>query len=237
MNSSVKRVKLSQNFLIDKNVLKKIEDSLFDLEGKRVLEIGGGDGRISETILSKKPEKLVILELDKKYFEILKEKFSKNENVEILNTSCLDYKIKEEITVSSIPYSLTKEIFKKVVESESIKKGYLIVQKEFQEKLVKRFFIPISIYVNIFFEIRNLFIIKKNSFNPSPKVDSSFISISRKKDYEKKYHKLWDFLNFLTQNRNRNMNKFFKDKNNKKIYTISYEEILEIYADEYIHSY
>ncbi|MEO0288097.1 MAG: rRNA adenine N-6-methyltransferase family protein [candidate division WOR-3 bacterium] len=237
MNSSAKRVKLSQNFLTDKNVLKRIEDTLLDLEGKRILEIGGGDGRISEIIVSKKPEKLVVLELDKKYFEILKERFSKNENVKILNTSCLDYKIKEEITVSSIPYSLTKEIFKKVVESESIKTGYFIVQKEFQEKLVKKLFVPISIYVNIFFEVQNLFNIKKNSFSPAPKVDSSLILISRKKDYGKKYKKLWDFLNFLTQNRNRNMNKFFKDKDNKKIYTISYEEILKIYADEYIRSY
>ncbi|MEO0237930.1 MAG: rRNA adenine N-6-methyltransferase family protein [candidate division WOR-3 bacterium] len=237
MNSSAKRVKLSQNFLTDKNVLKKIEDSLLDLEGKRILEIGGGDGRISQIILSKKPETLVILELDKKYFEILKRKFSKNENVKILNMSCLDYKIKEEITVSSIPYSLTKEIFRKVVESENIKIGYFIVQKEFQEKIVKRLFVPISIYVNIFFEVHKLFNIKKNSFSPAPKVDSSFILISRKKDYEKKYKKLWDFLNFLTQNRNRNINKFFKDKNNEKIYTISYEEILKIYADQYIRSY
>lgn len=237
MNLSAKRVKLSQNFLTDKNVLKKIEDSLSDLEGKRILEIGGGDGRISEIILSKKPEKLVTLELDKKYFEILKEKFSKNDNVEILNTSCLDYKIKEEITVSSIPYSLTKEIFKMIVESEYIKKGYFIVQKEFQEKLVKRFFIPISIYVNMFFDIENLFNIKKHSFTPTPKVDSSFILITRKRIYEKKYNKLWDFLNFLTQNRNRNMNKFFKEKNSKKIYTLSYEEILKIYVDKHIHSY
>lgn len=237
MSSSTKRVKLSQNFLTDKNVLKKIERSLLNLEGRRILEIGGGDGRISEIILSKKPEKLLILEIDKKFFEILKEKFSKNKNVEILNISCLDHKIKEEITVSSIPYSLTKEIFKMVVESETISKGYFIVQKEFQEKLVKKFFVPISIYVNIFFEIENLFNIKKNSFTPAPKVDSSFIMVSRKKDYEKKYEKLWEFLNFLTRNRNRNMNKLFKSENNRKIYTVSYEEILNFYVDQYIRSY
>uniref|UniRef100_A0A7C3J7F5 Ribosomal RNA adenine methylase transferase N-terminal domain-containing protein n=1 Tax=candidate division WOR-3 bacterium TaxID=2052148 RepID=A0A7C3J7F5_UNCW3 len=237
MSSSGKRVKLSQNFLTDRNVLKNIEISLPELEGKNVLEIGGGDGKISEIILSKKPDNLSILELDRVYFEILKEKFSKFENVKIFNKSCLDYKIEEDITVSSIPYSLSKDIFKKIVESESIEEGYFIVQKEFGEKITKGSFLPISMYVNIFFETENIFDIKKNSFNPPPKVDSRLLHILRKKSFEKKYDKLWDFLNFLTQNRNRNLNKFFKDLDERKIHTLSLEEILKIYADKYIHSY
>ncbi|HAF06859.1 MAG: rRNA adenine N-6-methyltransferase family protein [bacterium] len=237
MNSSVKRVKLSQNFLIDRNVLKNIEKSLPELKGKNVLEIGGGDGRLSEIIVSKKPDKLSILELDRLFFEILKEKFSRFENVKVFNKSCLDYKIEEDITISSIPYSLSKDIFKKIVESESIREGYFVVQKEFGEKIVKRSFLPISIYVNIFFETENTFDIKKNSFNPSPKVDSKLLHILRKKSYEKKYEKLWDFLNFLTQNRNRNLNKFFKEFDERKIHTLNFEEILKIYADKYIHSY
>jgi len=78
MSSSGKRVKLSQNFWLIE-MFENIEKSLPELEGKNVLEIGGGDGKISEIILSKKPDNLSILELDRVYFEILKEKFSKFE--------------------------------------------------------------------------------------------------------------------------------------------------------------
>lgn len=237
MISSVKRVKLSQNFLKDGNILKKIENSLPYLKGKSVIEFGPGEGSLTEVILAKKPLKLLLVELDLKYVEFVKKKFLHLENVEIIEMSCLDYKIVENYLISSIPYSITKEIFKKMVISNSLKESFLVVQKEFAQKVCDVDFLPISLYTNIFFKVEKLFDIKKGSFFPKPDVDSSFIHLKRIKKFTKRDIYLWDFLNFLTQNRNRDVKKYFNSNDNKKIGKLSLKEILKIYADEHIRSH
>jgi len=237
MSSSVKRVKLSQNFLKDKNILKKIENSLPSLKEKSVIEFGPGEGSLTEVILAKKPLKLVLVELDLKCVEFVKKKFSHLDNVKIIEMNCLDYKIVEDYLISSIPYSITKEIFKKIVISNSLKESFLVVQKEFAQKVCDLYFVPVSLYTNIFFKVEKMFDIKKGSFFPKPDVDSSFIHLKRIKKFSKGDLYLWDFLNFLTQNKNRDVKKYFNRDENKKIGKLSLKEILKIYADEHIRSY
>ena len=55
--------KYGQNFLIDKNILKKI-CSLIPNKKLNILEIGPGDGRLTEHILRFEPSNLSIVEID-----------------------------------------------------------------------------------------------------------------------------------------------------------------------------
>ena len=55
---------LGQNFLIDKNIIKKIVEVGNILPNSTVLEIGAGTGNLTEYILEKKPKKLFIIEND-----------------------------------------------------------------------------------------------------------------------------------------------------------------------------
>ena len=57
---------LGQNFLIDKNIIKKIVKVGNILSNSSVLEIGAGTGNLTEYILEKKPKKLYIIEKDEK---------------------------------------------------------------------------------------------------------------------------------------------------------------------------
>ena len=54
---------LGQNFLIDKNIIKKII-KLTNLKSQNVIEIGSGKGALTEEILKKKPKSLILLEKD-----------------------------------------------------------------------------------------------------------------------------------------------------------------------------
>ena len=54
---------LGQNFLIDKEIIKKIVD-LIDLKNKTVLEVGPGTGNLTFQILNKNPKKLLVIEKD-----------------------------------------------------------------------------------------------------------------------------------------------------------------------------
>ena len=54
---------LGQNFLIDKNIIKKILN-LINLKSKDIVEIGPGKGALTDEILKKKPKSLILLEKD-----------------------------------------------------------------------------------------------------------------------------------------------------------------------------
>ena len=68
---------LSQNFLIDKNISKKIINQV-DLKNKIVLEIGPGHGFMTDDIIDKKPKKIYLVEKDHNLVKVLKEKYKKN---------------------------------------------------------------------------------------------------------------------------------------------------------------
>ena len=75
--------KLGQNFLIDKNIIKRIADSVPINNENDILEIGAGTGNLTEFLIAKKPKKIYLVEKDKNLFEILKNKFK--DEIEIFN--------------------------------------------------------------------------------------------------------------------------------------------------------
>ena len=80
---------LGQNFLIDKNILKKIIDFAKIDNNSEVLEIGPGSGNLTDFINQKKPKKIHVIEKDENLVQILKNKFKKNIN--IINEDILNY--------------------------------------------------------------------------------------------------------------------------------------------------
>ena len=64
--------KLGQNFLIDKNVIKKIAECTTIENKNEILEIGPGTGNLTEFLIKKKPKKIILVEKDKGLIEFLK---------------------------------------------------------------------------------------------------------------------------------------------------------------------
>ena len=85
MNIKAKK-SLGQNFLIDKNILKKII-SIKDISNAVVLEVGPGSGNLTSFILKKNPKKTYVVEKDNKLALKLNEKF-KNK-IQIINNDIL----------------------------------------------------------------------------------------------------------------------------------------------------
>ena len=69
--SVILKKKFGQNFLIDNNILNKISN-LIPSENLNILEIGPGNGRLTDKILLKKPSKLTLIEIDNDLIENLK---------------------------------------------------------------------------------------------------------------------------------------------------------------------
>ena len=82
---------LGQNFLIDKNVLRKIIETANLKPNDTILEIGPGIGTLTQE-LAKNAGKIIAIEKDKKMIEILKETLADYKNIEIIHADILKIK-------------------------------------------------------------------------------------------------------------------------------------------------
>ena len=65
---------LGQNFLIDKNITRKIVD-LTTVKDKNIVEIGPGKGALTEELLKKNPKSLTLIEKDYELYKLLIKKY------------------------------------------------------------------------------------------------------------------------------------------------------------------
>jgi 16S rRNA (adenine1518-N6/adenine1519-N6)-dimethyltransferase len=73
---------LGQNFLIDKNIIEKIINTV-KIKDKTILEVGPGTGNLTSCILQQKPKKVIVVEKDNNLAVHLKNIF--NNQITIIN--------------------------------------------------------------------------------------------------------------------------------------------------------
>jgi 16S rRNA (adenine1518-N6/adenine1519-N6)-dimethyltransferase len=175
---------LGQIFLRDRRYIGKII-RILDINGEDVVEIGPGKGCIT-VHLAEKANKLVCVELDIRFCSYLEKRFVDNPCVEVVNCDILKFplaKISEKVVVvGNVPYQISERLVKYLVENRNcIKKAYLMLQKEFVNKLLSKegtkSYTPLSCYVNYYAKVRKYFDVPARAFSPLPKVNSCFISL------------------------------------------------------------
>lgn len=182
--SIVLKKRFGQNFLIDKNILNKISNLIL-FENSNILEIGPGDGKLTEKILLKKPSKLTLIEVDKDLFKILCTKYSKLENLKLINADILELKLieKYEIVISNLPYNISSQVLVKLSTLSNIPKILILMfQREFAERLLDEKLNSINSLVRCFYDIKLNFHVSKNCFRPIPKVNSTVLTFQKKKN-------------------------------------------------------
>ncbi len=195
--SFILKKKFGQNFLKDENILNKLY-KLIPSESLNILEIGPGDGKLTDKIIQKKPNLLTLVEIDKRLFVYLNEKYKKFKNIEVVNSDILKFDIyrKYQLIISNLPYNISSQILVKI----SLLKNnpdflILMFQKEFAERILDKKLNAINSLVKCFYDISPGFNVSKNCFRPIPKVDSTVLTFKkiRKKI---KNNEINDFLHF-----------------------------------------
>jgi len=195
---------LGQNFLIDKNIINKISNSINAEEDDLIIEIGPGSGALTQELV-KKNSNLVCFEIDQR----LKEKLSKFEsnktNIvfnDFLKVNLKDYidkiKHKDLFFVGNLPYYITSTIINKIVAESNPKEIIVMVQKEVGERFMAKpktkQYNSLSVFLQYNFEITKVCNVSKNCFEPIPKVDSVVVKLSKHNIYkvkdENKFYKL-----------------------------------------------
>ena len=181
---------LGQNFLIDRNVLSQIVDTV-KIENRTILEIGPGSGNLTSFIYKKKPQKIYAIEKDDELALLLKEKFDNEINIindDVLNVD--ENKISsEKLTVfGNLPYNISIEILSKWI--LRLNNGFwfdnlvLMFQKEVADRIIAKTntsnYGRLSILSNWKLNIKKIIDIKPESFSPKPKIDSSLLLFTPK---------------------------------------------------------
>ncbi len=189
----VAKKSLGQNFLIDKEVLRLIVN-LTSIENKSILEIGPGTGNLTSLILEKKPKEFCVVEKDYDLAEKLKKSY-KNK-ITIINKDVLKIEenllFKEKIKVfGNLPYNISTEILSKWI--INLKHNFwfdcliLMFQKEVADRIIAKSnssdYGRLSILSNWKLNIKKICDIKPISFYPKPKIDSSLLIFTPKKNF------------------------------------------------------
>ena len=186
---------LGQNFLTDRNILEKIVN-VTTIRNKVVFEVGPGTGNLTSFILKNKPKKLFVIEKDNDLAENLNVNFG--EQLTIINDDILNINenllFDDKVTVfGNLPYNISTEILSKWI--INLKDNFwfdhlvLMFQKEVAERIISTFnkstYGRLSILANWKLDINKICDIKPHSFSPKPKIDSSLLFFTPKKNFFK----------------------------------------------------
>jgi 16S rRNA (adenine1518-N6/adenine1519-N6)-dimethyltransferase len=183
--------KLGQNFLKDPSVVEKIIVSANIQPEDFVIEIGPGEGVLTEK-LAKYAKRVFAIEIDHILAKKLEEKFENTPNVEIINADILKINLAKLVinhqspvieykVVANLPYYITSPIIRLFLEAEiKPKEMILMVQKEVAERIVSEAgkMSILAVSVQYYAQPSLLFEVSKKSFCPIPKVDSAVIKIA-----------------------------------------------------------
>ena len=179
--------KLSQNFLVDKNILKNIIAVTHLKNGDCVLEIGPGCGALTKDLLDNGARVLAI-EKDKGLYSFLKKSLP-HPNLTLLHHDFLSMDLPSYVKtatslkiVANIPYNITSCILDKLTSIyEKLDTITIMVQKEMAERITAK---PgpqnnaFAIFAQSLFTIKILFPVPKNCYYPKPQVTSCVIQLT-----------------------------------------------------------
>lgn len=181
MHAVLKR-RYGQNFLFDKNIINKIS-KLIPSSDLNILEIGPGDGKLTEHILNHNPKFLTLVEIDHDLVTILETKYKSIKNILIINEDILKYDFKNyfELIISNLPYNISSQILVQICILKHLPKNLILMfQKEFADRLLEKKLNSLNSLVSCFYNIEKKFDVSKNSFKPIPKVNSTVLLFDKK---------------------------------------------------------
>ena len=179
-------VKLGQNFLVDRNIVDVIERLAAVAPDQVVLEVGGGEGILSER-LADRARWLHVVEIDRRLEPGLRELLAPNTTLHIGDALELDLPALDpapEKVVANLPYSIAATfILRTIEELPSVTEWVVMVQREVGERLAAQPGTPAygapSVLAQLACDVKVLRPVSRTVFRPPPHVDSVLVGLRR----------------------------------------------------------
>lgn len=175
--------KYGQNFIKNKELLKKITEHILITEDDLVIEIGLGQGDLTRIILEKKPF-FVGYEIDSDLKIYLDKLINDKTNIifenflDVIDFSYIKQKKYNKLyIIANLPYYITTPIINKIIKSSlNPDKMLLMVQKEVADRITAKpnckEYGSLTVFLNYYFKITKVLNVDRSNFNPIPNVDS-----------------------------------------------------------------
>ncbi len=191
----LRKKSLGQHFLTSASYLEAIASAADVEAGDMVLEIGPGEGALTQVLLARGAH-VVAIEKDHRLIPILQEKFEqeiKNKKLQVIETDALEFDPSGYTLVASgykvvanIPYYITGALLKKFLTTQT-QPGTLVflVQKEVAERIARhgaqnKVFKEsiLSLSVKAYGTPTYIKTVPRGAFAPPPTVDSAILAIT-----------------------------------------------------------
>ena len=187
---------LGQNFLVSDEVVEGIVESANINKEDIIIEIGPGLGVLTNLLLEKSDD-VIAVELDNRMVEIISDRFKEKTNLTVIHEDILKVDLKELLNnrkksenskvkvVANLPYYISTPIIMKLLEQNQIIDEIIVmVQKEVGQRLTAktgtRVAGAITYAVEFYSDATAIINVPKESFVPSPKVESAVIKLKIK---------------------------------------------------------
>lgn len=170
--------KWGQNFLRNRGAVEKIVAAIDPAPGEIVLEIGPGEGVLTDKLLEL-PNRIIALEIDPDLAARLRAKHG--ERLELRNEDAVDATLPDTPfrAVGNLPYNVGTPILRRVIADPNCRRGVFMLQKEVAERVTAKpgteSYGYLTLYVQAFASARSIMTLEPKSFYPPPKVRSAVV--------------------------------------------------------------
>lgn len=175
---------LGQNFLVDRNIARKIVSLVHPSAQDKIVEIGSGRGALTRYLVRQDGE-LIVFEKDERLAQRLKSDYPEIFIVEAdileVDWSRVNRVIDQAKVIGCLPYNIASPfLWDLVFQFRSFVKMVFTVQKEVASRIVSkpgnRIYGALSIWIQTFVHPQYEFGIPPHVFRPRPRVDSAVIT-------------------------------------------------------------
>ena len=182
------RKRFGQNFLHDHGIIQRISQSINPRVGDHLVEIGPGQGALTEYMLAG-AEELDVIELDRNLIPTLKLRFGLNRNFRIHEGDALKFDFHSLKTderplriIGNLPYNISTPLIFHLLEHQNIISDmHFMLQKEVVLRLAAqagdKHYGRLGIMTQYYCAVDYLFTVGPGAFKPAPKVDSAIVRL------------------------------------------------------------
>lgn len=183
----IARKRFGQNFLHDHNIIYNIISSIQAKPGQHWVEIGPGQGALTEPLLNEKV-RLDVVELDRDLVVLLKDKFKHSPNLHIHSADALRFDFSSLADggklriIGNLPYNIsTPLMFHLLDNAYCIEDMHFMLQKEVVDRICavpgSKKYGRLSVMMQYYCLPELLFEVPPESFDPVPQVTSAIVRL------------------------------------------------------------
>ena len=184
---------LSQNFLVDPNLRRKLIEELDPSDQEAVLEVGPGHGELTASLRGHAAH-VVVVEKDDELAAELEARWGGEPELDVVHGDALEVDLTRLLPaavpysiISNIPYAITSPLIFRFLDLDPPPRRIVAtVQREVAERIVagpgSRAYGALSVGVQVRANVRIAFRIGRQAFRPVPAEDSAAIVMDRRAD-------------------------------------------------------